>query len=119
MNVRKFFILHLLPPRPYFWRKRWFSDHPDAHGRLHADHYVAHPWYIKPTFKRRYGLKALFLRLVGGVLPGDNGTTYLPHGYIIPEIGPDALRGKGNHEMEQSRQRLSRNDRVGCPFAKW
>lgn len=119
MGMRKLIIRHLLPPRPQILRKRWFTDELDAAGRIHSVQFVAHPWYVKPSFSWRYGIKALLLRLAGGKVPGDDGTRYQPEGYVIPEIGPEVLKGKGSAEMEAERARLSANPRLGCPFSRW
>ncbi|PSK51972.1 hypothetical protein B9Z65_3239 [Elsinoe australis] len=116
---RKMIIRHLFLPRPQILRKRRFTDEPDAAGRIHSVQFVAHPWYVKPSFSWRYGIKALLLRLAGGKLPGDDGDNYRPEGYKIPEIGPETLKGKGSVEMEGERARLSANPRLGCPFSRW
>lgn len=76
--------------------------------------YVAHPWYIRPSLSARWGLKALLLRLVGGVVPGDE--KYFPGGYRISELGPDALLGKGDEEMDRTRSNL-RAKRGACGIA--
>lgn len=52
MSTRKILLRYLYLPRPYFLRKRWFSEEANANGRFNADHYISHPWYIKPTFLR-------------------------------------------------------------------
>jgi hypothetical protein len=64
-------------------------------------------------------MKALLLRLTGGALPGDDGDKYVPQGYIIAEIGPEAFRGKGEAEMQATRERLSNDKKGGCPFSGW
>jgi len=44
----------------------------------------------------------------------------MPEGYVISEVGPEALRGKGAEEMEKQKQRMeSLKARSGCPFAQW
>ena len=56
----------------------------------------------------------------GKPLPGDEGDKYYPGGYDIAEIGPVALQGKGEAEMETSRRGIGElNARVGCPFKAW
>jgi len=46
--------------------------------------------------------------------------SYMPEGYVITEVGPEALRGKGAHEMEEQRQRMENlKAGSGCPFAQW
>ena len=56
-------------------------------------------------------------RLLGRKLPGDDGNKYAPEGYTFTEIGPEALKGKGIEEMEETRTRLTHQRRGGCPFA--
>ena len=119
MSIRRILLRYLFFPRPYFLRKRWFSDEANEYGRFNADHYISHPWYIKPTFSARWGLKALLLRATGGAIPGNDGDKYLPQGYIIAEVGPDALRGKGESEMQVTREKLMRLKKIGCPFCDW
>lgn len=86
---------------------RWFTDQPEAAtGRYHALQYFGLPWYVKPDLAGRWGFTALRTRLWGGVLPGDEGDTYCPFGYRIAELGPAALRGKGQEEMEKTRAQL-------------
>ncbi|KAH9843354.1 NAD(P)-binding protein [Teratosphaeria destructans] len=103
VDIRRMIVRHLFLPRPYFLRQRWFSDEPTIDGRYHFAQYIAHPWYIKPTWSKR---------IVGGAVPGDEGDKYCPHGYKIAELGPQNLCGKGDVEMDQTRRRLA----SGCPF---
>ncbi|MCJ1325138.1 hypothetical protein MMC10_001800 [Thelotrema lepadinum] len=114
---RRWFIRYLALPRPYFLRQRRFSEHPNAAGYLHARRYSAHPWYIKPKLFARWGPKALLTRLLGGVVPGDEGEKYVPQGYRLTELGPDAFKGKGTKEMDVTKTKLVENSRLGCPFA--
>lgn len=98
-------------------RFRWFSKEPDPDsGRYHAMRYAAHPWYVKPTFSARWGFEALRTRLWVGILPGDQGSEYMPKGYLIPELGPKAMMGKGTAEMEVSRLKL--RTRLAPPCCK-
>lgn len=119
VGLRKLLVRHLFLPRPFLMRKRWFSEEPNASGRFNFERHIAHPWYIKPTFSNRWGLTAWLLRLVGGAVPGDGGAKYFPQGYIIAELGPDELRGKGEDDMQATRERLASNEMIGCPFARW
>ncbi|TKX26813.1 hypothetical protein C1H76_0968 [Elsinoe australis] len=120
LGIRKWVIGNLFLPRPYVLRWVWFTDRPDENGRYHAMQYTDHPWYVKPTVASRWGISALLLRLVGGQLPGgSDGDKFLPRGYKIDEVGPDAQIGKGAKEMEEEKIRLSADPRLGCPFAAW
>jgi hypothetical protein len=52
---------------------------------------------------------------VGGTIPGNK--EYFPEGYRICELGPDALVGKGEVEMGQTRNEL-KIKRSGCGFTR-
>jgi hypothetical protein len=116
--IRRLVLRHLFLPRPYFMRKRWCCDKANDHGLLNFKQYLAHPWYIKPTFFNRWNFNAMLIRLTGGVLPGDEGTTYHPEGHKLSELGPEGMRGKGKPEMAAMRQHLIHNERVGYPFGQ-
>jgi hypothetical protein len=64
----------------------------------------------------RWDLMALFRRLTGGPVPGDQGNKYKSQGYLIPEMGPKIAEGKGMEEYEQTRSKLMSQNRAGCPF---
>ena len=114
-SLRRWAIKYLCPPRPSRMRTVWFTSCPDSlTGRYHTTQYIAHPWYIKPSLSSRWGVGSLFTRLYGGVLPGDEGDTYHPQGYRLPELGPDNFLGKGEEEMEKTRAQLRM--RSGCPM---
>ncbi|KAK4970890.1 hypothetical protein LTR42_007867 [Elasticomyces elasticus] len=98
---------------------RWFSDELNADGRFNFEQYIAHPWYIRPTLYKRWSLNSWLIRMVGGSVPGDQGAKYCPQGYSITELGSDDMRGKGEHDMQATRDRLSRNGRIDCPFDRW
>ncbi|CAN9466821.1 unnamed protein product [Alternaria alternata] len=115
IEVRKFILRNFFLPRPHFLRKEWFTELDGKTGRAHFGQYIAHPWYIKPTFITRWGPKALLLRLIGGAVPGDE--KYHPDGYRIHELGPSELVGKGDTEMGKTRGEL-RARRMGCVFSR-
>lgn len=86
MNIRKLVLRYLALPRPYFMRIRFNSQDADPiTGRFHQVRYMAHPWYVKPSFIRRWGFEAWKTRLLGGTLPGDEGDKYIPDGYHFTE----------------------------------
>lgn len=85
-------------------------------GRYNSVEYLSYPWYVKPTFQRRWGPRALITRMLGRRLPGDDGNKYAPEGYLFEEVGPNALRGQGLKEMSATETRLSDARRGGCPF---
>ena len=79
-------------------------------------HYLAQPWYVKPTFWARWGPRALISRALGMSVPGDDGDKYFPGDYAFDEIGPETSKGRDAGEMDGMRERLTRKDRGGCPF---
>lgn len=76
---------------------------------------------MKPTRSARWGPMAWLSWLQGKPLAGDEGQKYEPDGCDVAELGPVALKGKGQEEMQASREKISRlNARAaGCPFAAW
>ncbi|KAI1261618.1 hypothetical protein F5Y18DRAFT_419416 [Xylariaceae sp. FL1019] len=118
LRLRRNFVRYMCLPRPQWLRTQWFTDEKDREtGRYHPLRYIAHPWYMKPSLFSRWGPNALLTRLYGGVLPGDQGTTYHPEGYLISELGPSALVGKGLQEMNMTRTELGK--RRGCPIPRF
>ncbi len=117
--VRKLFVRHLFWPRPNFLRKKYIPTGPDLDtGRYNALEYLSFPWYVEPTFARRWGPRSWLTRLVGRKLPGDDGNTYAPEGWTHLDLGPDRLKGKGCKYMAQEEERLVALGRGGCPFAR-
>ncbi|KAB5570441.1 hypothetical protein GE09DRAFT_707736 [Coniochaeta sp. 2T2.1] len=109
LTMRKLVVRHLCPPRPERLRSLWLTDDPDPQtGKYHALRYVAHPWYVEPNLTGRWGIVAVLLRILRGVLPGDDAK-YHPEGYLIPELGPESMRGKGEAEMERTMSALRKS----------
>lgn len=84
-----------------------------------AKKYTISPWYVKPTFRNRWGFGAWKTWLKGGILPGDEGDKYFPQGFIASELGPNTLRNFGKEKMEAEMQRLEvelNSERGKCPF---
>lgn len=118
LGARKLFIRHLCLPRPDTSRNLWIeagSDDRERHYVLFD--YLVNPWYVRPTFRRRWGPGALVSRLFGYKIPGDDGDKYHPQGYTFSEVGPHALKSKGKQEMDRTRARLAGANHGGCPFA--
>ena len=115
--LRKLVLRHLALPRPEFMRKKYVSDEPEANGRYSSREYLSHPWYVKPTLKRRWGMKAWTTRLLGRKLPGDDGNKYSPEGYAITEVGPAKLTKSGLREMEADLDRIRASRPGSCPFS--
>ncbi|KAJ5018256.1 Mycophenolic acid synthesis protein B [Colletotrichum sp. SAR 10_99] len=115
MNTRRWVLRHLCLPRPKWWTNPMLKDIDKKTCRYYLPTYLAHPYYVKPTFYSRWGPAAIYSRLIGGRLPGDEGTKYHPDGYLIPEVGPDSQRGKGKEYMDMTKERISQAR--GCPMA--
>ncbi|KAI8165739.1 Mycophenolic acid synthesis protein B [Colletotrichum sp. SAR 10_70] len=115
MNTRRWVLRNLCLPRPKWWTNPMLQDIDKKTCRYYLPTYLAHPYYVKPTFYSRWGPAAIYSRLIGGRLPGDEGTKYHPDGYLIPEVGPDSQRGKGKEYMDMTKERISQAR--GCPMA--
>lgn len=107
VHFRKFLLRNFIPPRPYFLRVKYTADSANAQtGRFHAPSYVVHPWYMEPSiFTRWLSPAAWQTRLVGGILPGDDDK-YQPQGWVVTDLGPDSMRGKGVEEMKQDSEAI-------------
>jgi hypothetical protein len=114
LYMRKMVLRHLALPRPHFLRVDVMSEEPDESGRYNLLYYQTEPWYVKDNFRSRYGFQAWFKWLVNKPIPGEN---FKPRGYLIPEVGPKAMEGKGLKEFEQTKEKLMNAGRSGCPFA--
>ncbi|KAM0145645.1 hypothetical protein ACHAPG_011529 [Botrytis cinerea] len=117
--IRKFIIRHFHLPRPNFMRVKIVADAPNPASGLYNIHkYVVHPWYVKPSFGQRWGLKAWVVKWFGtGIVPGDLGDLYRPQGYDIRTVGPTAQEGKGIGEMEVNVEKLRGQKEMSCPFS--
>jgi len=113
-TLRKLMLRHLMLPRPEFMRKQHISASSETDGRYSSHIYLTHPWYVKPTFTRRWGLAALFTRMIGRKLPGDDGNKYNPEGYSISEIGPFGTNKSVGTDLAEMRD-ISPG---GCPFSR-
>ncbi len=95
------------------------ADAPNPVSGLYNIHkYVVHPWYVKPSFGQRWGMKAWMVRWFGtGIVPGDLDEIYRPQGYDIRTVGPAAQEGKGIEEMEVNVEKLRGHEGMSCPFS--
>ncbi|KAL1876645.1 hypothetical protein Plec18167_005052 [Paecilomyces lecythidis] len=119
ITTRKFALRYLSLPRPEGKNVRLLSDSPDpATGLYTANFWVAHPWYVKPTFGNRWSLKSVLSRLNGGPVPTKDGP-WRESGYDLRTIGPVAQEKRGTEEMEAIFASLKEtNYASGCPFHK-
>jgi hypothetical protein len=77
------------------------------------------PWYVKPTiWNRWFSVQSWTSWIMGLPVPGDGGEDFWPKGYKIHEIGPRAMRGKGEGYARESRERLVKERMRGCPFGR-
>ncbi|KAE8135997.1 hypothetical protein BDV38DRAFT_272462 [Aspergillus pseudotamarii] len=116
--ARKFILRYLSLPRPDSKAVHVLSDSPDPSTGLYTwNLWIEHPWYIKPTFKHRWGPKALLVRLFGnGAIPSETDS-YKESGYDLRTIGPVAQEKRGQDEMEAIFQSLKgTNYAAACPF---
>lgn len=116
MVVRAFVTRNIALPRPSFLAARAVSEKPDKNGRLYKLDWIDKPWYVKPTFGERYGVPALLMKAFGRPVAGSEGTRFHPEGYVVTDIGPESLKGKGLGEMEKEKEKLRGRKNVGCPF---
>ena len=118
LSIRRFLLRHLALPRPWFLSgERTIADPDPTTGRYHQGNYVTFPYYVKPSFWKRYGPDTWFSWLFGTPLPGDEGEKYRPEGYLLDEIGPEKMEGKGKEWMAQERVSAEGKIRDGaCPF---
>ncbi|KAI9799172.1 MAG: hypothetical protein M1833_004212 [Piccolia ochrophora] len=122
LRVRRLVVRYCMPPRPSFLRRRDVEPEPDPRtGRYAFRQWLAHPWYVKPSWTERWGPGALWVRAFGGDVPGDQGGKYFPEGYRIEEVGPGAFRARGKGGMEEAKtavgMALGTGD-GGCPFLR-
>ncbi|KAI9923761.1 hypothetical protein ASPWEDRAFT_120396 [Aspergillus wentii DTO 134E9] len=118
--IRPFILRHFSVPRPEFMAVHALNESPDpVSGMYTINFYTAHPWYVKPTAKHRWGLRSWFIRLFGsGIVPGTSSGLYRESGYDLKSIGPAAQEKKGAAEMEETVERLRKgNYASACPFA--
>lgn len=116
-GLRKLYLRYLNLPRPAFLAVEHVSRTPNATtGLFNYNHSRPQPWYVSPSFWNTWGPIALFVRAMGGRLPGSSGDKYHPKGYDLWTIGPAPQEGKGLDEMKQTVQSLQARDLSRCPF---
>ncbi|KNG84932.1 hypothetical protein ANOM_006406 [Aspergillus nomiae NRRL 13137] len=116
--IRKFILRYLSLPRPDFMAVKVLDATPDpSTGRYTVKEWLDNPWYVKPTFSNRWGLKSWSVRLFGtGNVPTKNGP-FRDEGYDIKAIGPQIMENKGQAEVEEIFENFRKRDiPAGCPF---
>jgi len=114
LGIRKYLLKYAALPRPYFMRVQFLAKEPNKSGRYNRLIYESEPWYCESNWKSRNTLQA-WMKWLGGK-PIPDGKNYKPEGYLIPEIGPKSMSGKGEEEFEVTRTKLTKQNRGGCPF---
>jgi len=113
--IRKILLRYTFLPRSSFMVQRLLSDKPDKNGRYHRLTFESEPWYYENTWWNRNTLQVWIKWLMGRPIP--NGRDFAPDGYLIQEIGPRSLSGKGLMEFEATKAKLLSVKRGGCPFS--
>ena len=115
MELRRFLLRYLSLPRPWFMKNPFQTKEPDKNGRRYILKWDTTPTYVKPTLWNRWGPGAFTGMLLGIPRPGDKDT--YPEGFQIKTTGPSVFAGKGEKEMEITKERLRKERTGGCPFA--
>ncbi|EGD98232.1 hypothetical protein TESG_05613 [Trichophyton tonsurans CBS 112818] len=117
--LHPFVARHLLLPRPYWRRAVRHSEEGDdgssPHSVLAWDNM---PYYVKPTLWNRWGPEALYTRLLGKPVPGDDGDKYFPNGFVTPSVGPQRFLGRGEEYHGQMKKKLLAERTGQCPFMR-
>ena len=119
LTVRKLLIRFFFLPRPFFLRAHSPTDEPSKEGRYHMQTWDTVPWYVKPSFWNRWcKVQSWSSWIMGLPIPGDGGDKFWPNGYKIHEVGPEAMRGKGERYVRESKEKLVAERMRACPFAR-
>lgn len=117
LNFRKWTLRHLVLPRPQCFEYKRLDTNPSPEVRHALFAWQGAPYYVKPTFWRRWSPEAWMTWMLGHPLPGDDREAHSADGYLIPDVGPKALSGKGEEYMKETKARLAKQHTGGCPFA--
>lgn len=116
LAVRKLVLRYLMPPRPAYFKFRQITEPEEKtpEGRSHYVDYDNMPFYVRPNFFNRWGLRAWSRWFAGQPLPGDEGMN--PEGYLPDKVGPPAGRAP---KEQQKREQMVEEVLVGrgCPMA--
>ncbi|OMP88134.1 hypothetical protein BK809_0002891 [Diplodia seriata] len=114
-QIRAFILRNFALPRPQFLRSQRMSEEPNKDGRYYQLSYDVDPWYVDASFANRWALKSWLKWMAGKPYPGSAG--FKSEGYVLEEIGPKNLEGKGTDYVTQAKDHLLKQGRGGCPFA--
>jgi hypothetical protein len=114
--ARKLCVRYLALPR---LREVQFLSEPDRQTvRIQRFQYLKEPWYVQSTFWRRWNPAAMLSRSLGHQLPGDNGSHFIPQGFLFEDIGPKHVMRKGTDIMELIQEGLHpKSAGNSCPFS--
>ncbi|QKX61649.1 uncharacterized protein TRUGW13939_08801 [Talaromyces rugulosus] len=144
LDIRKFCLRYLCPPRPDFLKIQWCDSDPSSiqcafavdksfcrHGRPDKEFagscrtdpprtgmttYVAAPFFVKPTFRNRWlSPKAWWWWALRLPIPGDKPVVHKAGGYTIPDLGP---RGLGCMDAAQEKEE-AKVETVGLAKGWW
>lgn len=118
-SIRKYLLRYFFLPRPFFMPDVRLDKDPSAEARHFLSVWEGAPFYVKPTFLRRWGPSAWLTWILGNPLPGDDGDTFCPQGYKIGDVGPKNFEGKGHEQVRLMRERFAKERRGQCPFASF
>ncbi|KAI4154404.1 MAG: hypothetical protein LQ340_001699 [Diploschistes diacapsis] len=103
IHFRGLVVRHLFPPRYSFAKYQTIFAEPSESGRSFMLDYLALPYYVHPTLANRWGFGALTRRIQGLPVPGEQGQSFCPMGYAVPDVGP----GHGKKEQEAVEERVA------------
>ncbi|KAK6508605.1 hypothetical protein TWF506_010689 [Arthrobotrys conoides] len=116
-SIRKILLRHFHLPR-YSPVKAVHENPNPKSGLFNFFPNGLQPWYLEKSFWTTWGPSALFVRALGGRLPGSQGDRFHPQGYDLMTIGPQPQQGKGLEDMATTMEFLRARNVSGCPFHK-
>ncbi|KAI0444897.1 hypothetical protein F4803DRAFT_510222 [Xylaria telfairii] len=118
ITLRKYILRYACPPRPYFLRRVYNCEQPDPNtGRYQSQRWLGRPWYVRTSVLDRWGLPAWMLWINGAASTTVFGDKrFMPEGYSIADVGPEAHLGKGHDEMRDTVEVLKSKSITRCPF---
>ncbi|KAL1306713.1 hypothetical protein AAFC00_005381 [Neodothiora populina] len=114
--LRKHILRYLAFPRPEFLKFMPITK-SERTGRMHKNSWDADPWYVNGSLINRWSLLAWVDWLSGRPIPGDLGGKFKPDGFLIGEVGPASMAGKGVSESEKDAELIKSQFGRGCPMA--
>ncbi|KAK6527210.1 hypothetical protein TWF281_010400 [Arthrobotrys megalospora] len=117
--LRKTLLRYFTLPRPQFRAVKALHEKPNPKTGLYNFFSTGlQPWYVKKDAWSTWGPSALFVRILGGRLPGSHGDRFHPQGYDLTTIGPKPQEGRGHENMAATMEFLRARNISSCPFQK-